>query len=153
MCCLGQRRVSCMRRNRQMQARTAQLVSCHPTGQLKSGAHGHDTGKSDKQSASDNNLLVAMKYEVWAKSLVAVVAVSVSTAASEHREWVTRSRPPHQGSQPPGKEKTTLLEQCITYLGTPLTQRPCTQPLTQALLPHPTPNLTSRSVQHTAPTC
>lgn len=73
-----------MRRGRQMQARTAQLVSCHPTGLLKSGAHGHGTGRSDKQSASDNNLLVAMKYEVWAKSLVAVVGVSASTAASEH---------------------------------------------------------------------
>lgn len=54
-----------------------------------------------------------MKYEVWAKSLVAVVAVSVSTAASEHRQWVTRSRPPLQGSQPPGKEKTnTFRKMC-----------------------------------------
>lgn len=68
------------------------------------------SGSSDKESASDNNLLVAMKYEVWAKSLLAVVGPHIRTVATQHRLWLTRSRPPHQGSQPPGKEKTKHLE-------------------------------------------
>lgn len=43
------------------------------------------TGSSDKQSASDNNLLVAMKYEVWAKSLVAVVGAHARRGAPQPR--------------------------------------------------------------------